>query len=204
MQTGPRRSLSGSGRIKCMDTQDRGLADLKDMYSEVGQAWRQFLDWREKIIAGYLTVIAAIATAIHVSASDQPGLLLSAVLISVVFWIFDFRDRILLGVCQRAGESIEQVLRPKTASANCGCYSALMSLRRPRREPWRIDLLTHGLAVDALVSGIITVSLGRLLAISLKSSNWSWVMALIGAVFFAILVVLLQVVGHLGRLTEEP
>jgi hypothetical protein len=91
---------------------DTDMAQLMEMYSEVGQTWRHFAGWREKIIAGYLTSIAAIATALHVSEIDWIALLLAAVVISVAFWIFDLRNRILLGVCQRSGKSIEEALWP--------------------------------------------------------------------------------------------
>jgi hypothetical protein len=46
--------------------------NLKDLYSEVGQMWRYFATWREKIVAGYLTVIAGIAVAFaHIDKSQQ-------------------------------------------------------------------------------------------------------------------------------------
>lgn len=186
-----------------METPDGDSVELKDMYSEVGQAWRNFLGWREKIIAGYVTSIAAIATAIHVSEGDQVGLLVSAVLVSGVFWIFDFRNRLLMGVCQQAGESIEEALRPNASPNTRGCYSALMALRRAGAGPWCTGWLTHGLAVDVLVSGIVTAATGRLLALHSGSSSFALRSGLEGIAFFVTVVALFQLVGVIGRLSEQ-
>lgn len=177
--------------------------DIKDLCSELGQTWRHFAGWREKIIAGYLTIVAAIATAFHLSPADHVVVLSAAIVVSTVFWIFDFRNRILLGMCQRVGKSIEMLCRPSAKDCERGCYSALNHVRYPAKSNWHVDSLTHGLAVDILVSAIIAGACSGLLWLKLGlPSRFCWRLA-ISTTVFLFLLVLLQFVGQLGRRLER-
>jgi hypothetical protein len=117
-------------------------------YEEVGRAWRHFASWREKIFAGYLSLLAALAwgfpktngTPIHVA------ILACAILVSAVFWMLDFRNIQLLNACQLAGEHLE---------TSEGFYTRLNQLRFEQSSP-----LGYGLAISLLVVSVVGASVG--------------------------------------------
>lgn len=120
------------------------------LYAELGHAWRQFISWREKIFAGYLTVLAALGIAFAQGSSVplRSGIFAGAVVVSVVFWILDFRNRQMIGACQTAAAALEQ---------QKGAYSALNRLRFDR-----VTRVTHGLGINLLVGGVVGASCGGL------------------------------------------
>jgi len=79
------------------------------LYDELCQAWRLFVSWRDKIFAGYLSVLAVLAYAI----SQYPSTLFRVVgfsfviLFSLVFRILDFRTNEFINSCQLAGDMME-------------------------------------------------------------------------------------------------
>lgn len=79
------------------------------LYEEAGRAWRHYVAWREKIIAGYLTVVAALAVAFARSPGTSPrvGIAAAGVIVSLVFWILDFRNRAIVGACQDVAAALE-------------------------------------------------------------------------------------------------
>ena len=125
--------------------------DAKDSYAEVGNNFRRFVEWREKIFAGYVTSIAALGVGFAqvASAGFRVGLLSASVLVSIVFWILDLRNRTLMAVCQRVGAELEK--------STGGSFTALTKLRDTSRTR-----LTHGLAVNLLVAGVIGGAAGGL------------------------------------------
>jgi hypothetical protein len=111
-------------------------------YTEVGQNYRKFLDWREKIVGGYVAVIAGLG--LGYSRADaglgfQAILLFSAILTSLAFWILNIRNSKFIATCVRAGQKLE---------GGKGVYSEMGTLTHTSR-------FTHGLAVNLLVSGVI-------------------------------------------------
>jgi hypothetical protein len=92
------------------------------LYSEAGEAWRHLTSWREKIVAGYLTVLAGLGVAFGwaPTPSFQSAILSGGIVVSLVFWILDFRNRRLVGGCQRVLARLED---------SNGCYVEIQRLR---------------------------------------------------------------------------
>jgi hypothetical protein len=128
-------------------------------YGEVGQNYRKFLDWREKIIGGYVAVIGGLGFG-YDRTTGTPGfrfaLLVGALLTSLVFWILNMRNSKFIVTCVRAGQKLE---------VGKGVYSEMGGLTHTSR-------LTHGLAVNMLVSGVIAGS-----AFGLWITRESWLQA---------------------------
>jgi hypothetical protein len=139
----------------------------KTIYEEAGRAWIHFVTWRERIFAGYLTVLAALGVAFHAEASPLMRLVVcgACILVSVVFWILDLRNRELIGACQAAAQLLED---------GKGAYSALNSLRFDSTKRY-----THGLAINLLVCSVVGGSVGAIvlysvgLAVGDRSTKWN-------------------------------
>ena len=134
--------------------------DPNKLYEELGQNYRYFLGWRERIFAGYVTILAGLGLGFAQSgrASFEIGVLVAAVLVSVVFLILDQRTRDLFCQCQLAAGELE-----KNAHIT-GVYTALEGLRRPIGS-----VGTHSFAVKLLVGGIVGGAVAGLLA---KIPGW--------------------------------
>jgi len=116
------------------------------LYAEAASTWRTFAAWREKTLAGYLTILAGLGFAFHhnVSAPVRAVLLLGGAVVSLIFWILDVRNNQLLNACQKVAAELEG---PK------GCFGALVSIhdtRHTRRE----RLLTYSAATDLLAGTV--------------------------------------------------
>jgi hypothetical protein len=119
--------------------------DAKAAYEEVGQNYRKFLDWRERIVGGYVAIIGGLGVGYHQSEASprfQSVLLCTATLTSFAFWLLNVRNSKFLSTCSIAGEKIE---------SSGGVYSSMRSLAHRSR-------LTHGLAINLLVSGVVAGS----------------------------------------------
>jgi len=154
------------------------------LYEEVAVIWRHFASWREKIFAGYVTVLAALAVAFsqNTSAPIRVAVFGGAALVSVVFWILDFRNSQLLNACQDAAALLEDP---------GGGYRALSGLRSdPNSRTWA----TYGLAIDLLVGVVITASsAGMVVYIGRSSKDQIGLLTLgLAVVAAALLVSLLQ------------
>jgi len=119
--------------------------DPKSAYEEAGNNYRQFCLWREKIVGGYIAILGALGTGFRQSEGHcgfQFALLSAAILVSIVFWLFNLRNSDFIRVCQRAARELE----PK----GNGVYSRLNELTP--------NTLTHGLAVNILVFAVLAAS----------------------------------------------
>lgn len=119
--------------------------DPQSAYEEAGNNYRQFCLWREKIVGGYIAILGGLGIGFHQSEGHcgfQFALLSAAILVSVVFWIFNLRNSDFIRVCQRAARELE----PK----GNGVYSRLNELTP--------NTLTHGLAVNILVFAVTAAS----------------------------------------------
>ncbi len=136
-------------------TNDALSIDAAKFYEELGQNYRYFLGWRERLFAGYITVLAGLGLGFAMSGrtSFEIGLLVAAILVSVVFLILDQRTRDLFQQCQLVGRDLEKL------SNTLGVYTALQSLVRPVGS-----LTTHSLAVKLLVGGVVGGSITGLFA----------------------------------------
>ncbi len=121
--------------------------DPNAAYAEAGQNYRKFLDWREKIVGGYVAIVGALGVGYHQS-DGHPGfravLLCAGILTSLVFWILNVRNSKFIFVCVTAGKDLEK--------GGSGVYKSMDTLTHTGR-------LTHGLAVNLLVSGVVAGSI---------------------------------------------
>ena len=134
--------------------------DDKLVYEEIGRNYRYFLDWRNKIVGGYIAVLGAFGFAFSGAKTPEIRIviLFAAIPLSIVFWIFDTRNRDLFWACQRAGAGIEGNI--------IGTYASLEALRvqtpKLNRGNLLANRLTHGLGINILVSSVLAVSCGGL------------------------------------------
>lgn len=128
----------------------------ESLYAEIGRAWLYFDSWREKIFAGYLSVLAALAFAFTKNASVpiRATVFAFAILVSVVFWILDFRTTELINLCQAAGESLAE---------SKGFYGELNRRRFAKKHR-----VSFGFAITLLVSGVVATSAVGLLIYMLR------------------------------------
>lgn len=152
-------------------------------YGEVGQNYRKFLDWREKIIGGYIAVVGALGYGYDRAGGNrrfQAALLVSALLTSLAFWILNMRNSRFIVTCVRAGQRLE---------SGKGVYSEMGSLTHSSR-------LTHGLAVNMLVSSVIA---GSTFGLWITRDSWSLATHLWPAIVcmagFVLLVIAAELLG---------
>jgi hypothetical protein len=155
----------------------------KTAYEEVGQNYRKFLDWREKIVGGYVATIGGLGVGYHQSEAHpgfQSVLLFTAILTSLAFWILNMRNSKFIFTCVCAGQKLEH---------GGGVYTCMGTLTHTSK-------LTHGLAVNLLVFGVVVGSVFGLW--SARSCWWQsqylWPFSVCVAVF-ALLVLLAEKVG---------
>src|SRR5262245_57105947 len=85
------------------------LLDDKDVYAEAGQLLRHYLrlSWRDKLLGRYVAIVAGLAVAVAKYSGQyrtvRPGLAGSGVLITLLFWQLDRRNRELFDRCINAG-----------------------------------------------------------------------------------------------------
>ena len=118
------------------------------LYVQLAQMWQHYASWREKIFAGYLTVLAGLGVLFSQNArpSIRAMAFVGSILVSIVFVILDLRNEQFINVCQDAAAALE---------GKNGGYSTL-NLLRDRVES-RAGL---GVAVRLLAGGVISGSIG--------------------------------------------
>ena len=86
--------------------------DLRTLYTENNIQFRFFLTWRQLLIAGYFAIFGAICAGLVWMLNNLPVLTFVAALlgvgVSVLFCLFDSRNRELYRVASKAGLEIEQ------------------------------------------------------------------------------------------------
>src|SRR4051812_30912639 len=88
--------------------------DEKDLYAEAGQLLRHYLGWREKLLGGYVAIVAALA--LGVVKYDgylkivRPGLAAIGCFLTIIFWLLDRRNTELFDHCVDAGVGLEERL----------------------------------------------------------------------------------------------
>jgi hypothetical protein len=134
------------------DGHPESTMEREKLYDELGQTWRHFASWREKSFAGYLTVLTTLGIGFSQNANFavRGAILAGGIVVSIAFWILDFRNHQCLNACQVAAASLED---------SKGVYSALNNLRFATKRTW----FTYGLAIDLLVSGVIGASFAGML-----------------------------------------
>jgi len=96
---------------------------LDDVYKEIGTNYRHFASWRQKIFAGYLTIIAAMSIAFWTIRDHSMArvILVAAIVVSIVFLLLDRRNWEITNACLEAGVSCESQIDAPFR----GCYSSL-------------------------------------------------------------------------------
>ena len=115
---------------------------LKDVYQKIGINYRYFLNWRHRLLAGFLATIAVLGLGFKWLFKEAPDLLWilfsAGFVLSLVFWILDYRNRDLYHACQKSGEACEKHLPD-----GVGIYMRLNTLKR--------NWLTHSRAFEILI-----------------------------------------------------
>ena len=128
--------------------------DRKIVYEETGRNYRAFLDWREKIVGGYVTIVGVLGLGFYrVEAKGDVRfiLLFAAIVVSLVFRVLNIRNSEFIRKCVEAGKALEP---------QGGVYTSLETLTS--------TFLTHGLAFGLLQSTVVGVSAIGML------QNWPW------------------------------
>lgn len=133
--------------------------DKKDIYSEIGTNYRYFLDWRHKLLAGYLVTVAGLAIGFSWALTNidiKPIswiILLLGIFVSLVFWGLDYRNRDLYHICQRAGARIE--LNEKIDDGQ-GIYTSLEESKSKISHSRVLDcmflFMTIGFSIGTIIS----------------------------------------------------
>jgi hypothetical protein len=132
--------------------------DLDDeLYREIGRNWLHYISWREKIFAGYLTALAALAVAFlqNNTGAVRSVVFAFGILVSAVFRILDSRTTGLVNLCQLAGDY---------RAGSQGFYGELNWQRfgEKRIPSWHRMWISHasyGLAINVLVASVSALSL---------------------------------------------
>jgi hypothetical protein len=128
-------------------------------YASAIEIWRFFAAWREKIVAGYLAVLAALGVAFSHYQAPGPrcAVLGAAIVASLVFWILDVRNVYFLNVAQAAASRLEGEASP------LGCFGALEKRLDPAKSAWgSLTMPTYAQAYNILVASIVGGSIGGL------------------------------------------
>lgn len=99
--------------MDCWDDEVKASkADLKEIYSELGNNFRHYVAWRRFLFAGYFAIIAALGTAYKWDDFESNGvnrvLLVSAIVVSIIFWLLDARNRDLIRIISDSGAALEE------------------------------------------------------------------------------------------------
>lgn len=117
------------------------------LYDELGKFWMYFASWREKLLAGYASVLAGLGLAFWKIGNPKirAALFALTILVSVVFRIIDYRTNDLIIVCKNAGERLAGDPRGYYGLHNEGRFKTS-------------GQASYGLAIDLLVSGVFGAS----------------------------------------------
>jgi hypothetical protein len=135
-----------------------GMAHVtdSDLYTQAGELLRHYLSWREKLLGGYVAVIAALAVAFDKFPEQyknrRPLLAVLGVILTAVFWLLERRNRELFNRCITAGVGLE-----KKASL----AGAFTELDKKPSTPTHSTVLDgfFGLAMAALL--VVAIALWR-------------------------------------------
>jgi uncharacterized membrane protein YbhN (UPF0104 family) len=145
--------------------------DDDKLYEELGRAWLHYVVWREKIFGGYLSVLAALGYGFSKVENDlaRAAVFASAIVVSIVFWMLDFRTNQLVNTCQLAADQMTQ---------SKGFYGALNRTRFARRSG-----ISYGTAISTLVASVVGIGAAGMLhymqAWALRPEHNCWDIAIV-------------------------
>ena len=121
------------------------------LYKEAGTMFRHFLNWRRLLFAGYLAVLSALALAFKWTLAHAASLSFvcpaAGVVISLVFWGFDYRNRVLFRYAAEVGKRLEK----KLGLPDIGYYDAFDKGRKRKKSRKRNkgqDRITHSFILN--------------------------------------------------------
>lgn len=129
-----------------------------NVYNEIGTNYRYFLDWRHKLLAGYLVTVAGLAVGFSWSLTNSDTkqiswiILIVGFIITLVFWGLDYRNRDLYHMCQRAGAKLE---KNEGIKDGWGIYTALEESKSKVSHSRVLDLMFFIATIGFLIGGII-------------------------------------------------
>jgi len=136
----------------------------KDLYAEVGPTLRHYLGWRERLLVGYVVVIAGLGVAFAWMDSKYPRrswlIPLVAAFVSVAFRFLDRRNRDIYRSVMHAGAALEAYL-PQQDAFRLGVYTAMLT--EPKQEKLRLCPPSHSVVLDAVFVGAALGFLGIVL-----------------------------------------
>lgn len=136
------------------------IMEKKDVYNEIGTNYRYFLDWRHKVLAGYLVSVAGLAVGFSWSLTNSDTkpiswiILILGFVVSLIFWGLDYRNRDLYHVCQRAGAKMEDIENIKDGQ---GIYTALEESKSKISHSRVLDLMFFIATIGFLIAGMSPV-----------------------------------------------
>jgi len=134
------------------------IMEKKDVYNEIGINYRYFLDWRHKLLAGYLVSVAGLAVGFSWSLTNSDTkpiswiILILGFVVSLVFWGLDYRNRDLYHICQRAGAKMEDIENIKDGQ---GIYTALEGSNSKISHSRVLDIMFFIATIGFLIGGIL-------------------------------------------------
>ena len=86
--------------------------DEKDLYAQAGEMLRHYFSWREKLLAGYVAIVAALTVAVvnlpPRYSTLAPGIAVVGMFLTAIFWLLERRNRELFNRCVTAGARLEK------------------------------------------------------------------------------------------------
>jgi hypothetical protein len=133
----------------------------KDLYAEICPTLRHYLGWRERLLVGYVAVIAGLAVAFAWMDTKYPlrswFIPLVAAFVSVAFRFLDRRNRDIYRAVMHAGAALEADA-PQPDALPLGVYTAM--LRKPKPETLRLCPPSHSVVLDVVFFGAALGFLG--------------------------------------------
>ena len=127
--------------------------DRKDAYAEAGQLLRHYLSWREKLLAGYIAVVAGLAIAfVNLPTAYRclgSALAFLGAFLTVIFWLLDRRNTELFDACAEAGAGIE------TEDGVAGPFVAINEARGTTRHRNVLNVLFGAAFLVLLVAALL-------------------------------------------------
>jgi len=116
-------------------------------YQTTTELHKYFLSWRDKLLAGYLAILAALSIAFNWAKSSQTNFKawvwiigLFSILLTIFFWLLEYRNRHLYRACQNVAQNLEKQMC-LTSEDNCGIYN---ELNRSTKK----SFINHSLLMD--------------------------------------------------------
>jgi hypothetical protein len=138
-----------------MSKDNEGLT-AKDVYSDISNNYRFFLNWRHALLGGYIAALFAIFSAIswmmENNHQDQLWIIyLFGIIVSLFFWGFEYRVRDLYKVCIDCGAALEK------KSGYSGIYTRFQDTKT-----WN-KFITHSRIINLFFLSAITIMLAMLI-----------------------------------------